>query len=79
MSTRRRAPRDHVLRGARRRGVRATRSQFSTRARLLTPEWVRAENMNATVIADHFVLASALGTPRYASACTGAHIRHQPR
>jgi D-xylose transport system substrate-binding protein len=41
---------------------------------LLTPEWVTTENMNSTVIADKFVSASALCTPKYASACSAAGI-----
>jgi D-xylose transport system substrate-binding protein len=42
---------------------------------LLTPEWVTAENMNSTVIADHFVSAGQLCTAKYALACAAAGIR----
>jgi len=41
---------------------------------LLTPEWVTAENMKSTVIADKFVPASLLCSGKYASACSAAGI-----
>jgi len=44
------------------------------RSVLLTPEWVTADNMKATVIADKFVSPFDLCTRRYASACAAAHI-----
>ena len=42
---------------------------------LLTPQWVTAENMNSTVIADRFVPAAQLCTHEYVSACAAAGIR----
>ena len=41
---------------------------------LLTPQWVTASNMNATVIADNFVPASQLCTAKYKAACQAAGI-----
>jgi D-xylose transport system substrate-binding protein len=41
---------------------------------LLTPEWVTAQNMNSTVIADKFVQGSALCTSQYADDCKTAGI-----
>jgi D-xylose transport system substrate-binding protein len=41
---------------------------------LLTPEWVTAQNMKATVLADGFVTASALCAGQYAAACAAAGI-----
>jgi D-xylose transport system substrate-binding protein len=41
---------------------------------LANPEWVTAANMNATVIKDNFVTASALCAGQYASACKAAGI-----
>jgi D-xylose transport system substrate-binding protein len=41
---------------------------------LLTPKWVTASNMNATVIADNFVPASQLCTAKYKAACKAAGI-----
>ncbi len=43
-------------------------------ASLLTPLWVTASNMNATVIKDQFISASALCTAVGASACSSAGI-----
>jgi D-xylose transport system substrate-binding protein len=41
---------------------------------LLTPEWVTAQNMNSTVIADKFVQPSGLCSSTYTSACSAAGI-----
>ena len=41
---------------------------------LLTPTWVNTANMNATVIHDQFISASALCTSVGASACSAAGI-----
>jgi D-xylose transport system substrate-binding protein len=41
---------------------------------LLTPEWVTAANMNATVVKDNFVPASQLCAGTFASDCTAAGI-----
>jgi D-xylose transport system substrate-binding protein len=41
---------------------------------LANPEWVTTANMNATVIKDNFVSASALCAGQYASACKAAGI-----
>lgn len=41
---------------------------------LLTPEWVTADNMNDTVIADEFVAAKELCAGAVAAACTAAGI-----
>jgi len=41
---------------------------------LLTPQWVTASNMNATVIADNFVPASQLCTAKYKAECKAAGI-----
>jgi D-xylose transport system substrate-binding protein len=41
---------------------------------LLTPKWVTASNMNATVIADNFVPASQLCTAKYKAECKAAGI-----
>jgi D-xylose transport system substrate-binding protein len=41
---------------------------------LLTPEWVTAKNMNATIIADNFVPAQQLCTAKYKAACQAAGI-----
>ena len=41
---------------------------------LLTPEWVTAKNMNATIIADQFVPAHQLCTAKYKAACQAAGI-----
>jgi D-xylose transport system substrate-binding protein len=41
---------------------------------LLAPEWVTAQNMESTVIADKFVQARLLCVGKYASACSAAGI-----
>jgi D-xylose transport system substrate-binding protein len=41
---------------------------------LLTPVWVTAVNMTATVIADKFVKVAQLCAGRYAAACAAAGI-----
>jgi len=41
---------------------------------LLAPVWVTPSNMNATVIADKFVPASQICTPKYKAACAAAGI-----
>ena len=41
---------------------------------LLTPTWVTASNMNATVVADNFVKKSDLCTAAFAAMCTAAGI-----
>jgi D-xylose transport system substrate-binding protein len=46
----------------------------SVAAVLLTPQWVTAENMNATVIADQYVSAARLCSATYILACTAAGI-----
>jgi D-xylose transport system substrate-binding protein len=51
-----------------------TTSKTSVASVLLTPTWVTPTNMNATVIADHFVPASQLCTGKYAAPCTAAGI-----
>jgi D-xylose transport system substrate-binding protein len=43
-------------------------------ASLLIPTWVTASNMQATVIADHFVSASTICTAVGASVCSAAGI-----
>jgi D-xylose transport system substrate-binding protein len=51
-----------------------TTSKTSVASVLLTPTWVTPANMEATVIADHFVPASQLCSGKFAAACTAAGI-----
>jgi D-xylose transport system substrate-binding protein len=51
-----------------------TTANVSVPSVLLTPEWVTASNMNATVIKDNFVPASQLCAAPYAADCTSAGI-----
>jgi D-xylose transport system substrate-binding protein len=51
-----------------------TTSNVSVPSVLLTPEWVTASNMNATVIKDNFVPAAQLCAAPYAADCTAAGI-----
>jgi D-xylose transport system substrate-binding protein len=51
-----------------------TKANVSVPSVLLTPVWVTPSNMNSTVIADNFVPASQLCTPKYQAACTAAGI-----
>jgi D-xylose transport system substrate-binding protein len=51
-----------------------TKANVSVPSVLLTPQWVTPSNMNSTVIADNFVPASQLCTPKYKAACTAAGI-----
>ena len=54
--------------------VQDTKSNVSVPSALGTPIWVTTANMNATVIADNFVKASALCVGQYAALCTSAGI-----
>jgi D-xylose transport system substrate-binding protein len=49
-------------------------TEVSVPSVLLTPEWVTAQNMSSTVIADKYVSVSQLCAGSYASACTAAGI-----
>jgi D-xylose transport system substrate-binding protein len=51
-----------------------TKANVDVQSVLLKPEWVTAQNMNTTVIADQFVPAKQLCTTAFAAACTAAGI-----
>jgi D-xylose transport system substrate-binding protein len=56
------------------RAITDPQTSRSVPAVLLTPEWVTAQNMSATVIADKFVAPSKLCSPEYSQACSAAGI-----